>query len=278
MTTSHLEALWRDRYGTDAARSSQLPPAPARTTVLEHLLSHRSVRAFDSRPLDEGTLEWLVAAAQSASSSSNLQTWSVIAVEDPARKARLAEFAGKQAYVAQAPLLLVWLADLARLKGLARDATQPLEGAEYFDAFLMAVVDAALAAQNAVTAAESLGLGAVYIGAMRNRPEDVARELGLPPGTFALFGLCIGHPDAQQPAAVKPRLPQSTVLSRERHAPQEPGDVRRYDAIMQSFYASQNMRSTLWSTHSLARLRGPEQLLGRHRLVEALVSQGVGLR
>lgn len=283
MTASHItpntdqgfRELWRARYGDGIAPAPPAAPNP----VLQSLLAHRSVRTFDPAPLDEGTLEWLIAAAQSAPSSSNLQTWSVIAVEDAERKARLAEFAGNQGHVREAPLVLVWLADLARLRGLAQQAQVPIEGTEYLDSSLMGVIDAVLAAQNAVIAAQSLGLGTVYLGAIRNQPERVAAELGLPPGVFAVVGLCVGRPDASRPAAVKPRLPQSAVLSRERYSPSETHQhVRSYDATMQSFYASQGMPVARWSEHSLARLRGPEQLKGRHRLVEALEAQRIGLR
>lgn len=270
-----LDSLLHERYGVDAPALAPLGAAPA---ALATLLAHRSVRSFTDEPLPPDTLEWLVAAAQSAPSSSNLQTWSVVAVEDPARRARLAALVGGQAHAAKAPLVLVWLADLARLRQLAAEAAVPLAGADYLDTFLMAVLDAGLAAQNAVTAAEALGLGTVYLGAIRNQPEAVALELGLPPGVFAVVGLCVGHPDAARPAAIKPRLPQSAVLSREQYAPADTtGDVARYDHTMQAFYASQHMAPAGWSAHSLKRLSGPEQLKGRHRLVEALQAQGIGL-
>ena len=136
---------------------------------------------------------------------------------------------------------------------------------------------AALAAQNAVTAAESLGLGTVYIGAIRNRPEEVAAELGLQAGAFAVFGLCVGYPDAARPSSIKPRLPQAAVLSHEQHRPAAEA-VARYDATMQRFYASQGLPVVQWSAHSLARLRGPADLKGRHRLREALRQHGFELR
>lgn len=271
-----LRHLFTARYGDDAPPPPALPANP----VLDTLLSHRSVRAFDAtRPLAEGTLEWLVAAAQSAPSSSNLQTWSVVAVEDAARKARLATLVGEQAAVRDGPLVLVWIADLARLRGLAADQQVPLEGGRYLDTFLMAVIDASLAAQNAVVAAESLGLGTCYIGAIRNRSESVASELGLAPGAFAVFGLVVGHPHPDHPAAVKPRLPQAAVLSRERFVPTAPQPhVAAYDLTMSAFYASQNLPTSRWSSHSLARLRGPENLKGRDRLVEALGHHGIELK
>lgn len=94
---------------------------PAISPAIETLLSHRTVRAFTSAPLAEGTLELLVSAAQSAPSSSNLQVWSVVAIEDHERKARLAQLAGNQAHIHEAPLLLLFTVDLSRLKRIAEN-------------------------------------------------------------------------------------------------------------------------------------------------------------
>jgi hypothetical protein len=136
--------------------------------VLETLLAHRSVRAFSPEPLAAGTLELLIAAAQSASSSSNLQTWSVVAVEDAGRKARLSELAANQTFIHEAPLFLVWLADLARIQRLADERQVNLEGLEFLETLFLGIIDAALAAQNAVVALESLGLG----GLCRRHPQQ----------------------------------------------------------------------------------------------------------
>src|SRR5258708_7803753 len=92
------------------------------------------------------------------------------------------------------------------VRGFLPDALP--EGTPYFEAFLVAAVDAALAAQNATVAAESLGLSMVYIGALRNNPAGVGRLLDLPPGAMALFGMCVGYPLPTVTNEVKPRLPQ----------------------------------------------------------------------
>ena len=160
----------RNRDGTLAAPQQW-------NEVVETILNHRSVRAFLPRALPEGTLELLIAAAQSASTSSNLQFWSVVAVQETERKARLAELAGQQQFIRDAPLLLVWLADLSRLDRIAAEHQAQVDGTHYIEEFIVGVVDAALAAQSALIAAESLGLGTVYIGAMRNLPEQIAAEL-----------------------------------------------------------------------------------------------------
>ena len=95
----HRASLVWQRYRDGAAN----PPA-AWNDVIEQLFQHRSVRSYLRDPLPEGTLELLVGAAQSAASSSNLQTWSVLAVAEPARKAELAELAARQKHIEQAPL------------------------------------------------------------------------------------------------------------------------------------------------------------------------------
>ena len=87
----------------------------------------------------------------------------------------------------------------------------------YLETFFVAVLDAGLAAQNAVIAADFLGLSAVYIGPLRNDPEAVAAILGLPPAVFGVFGLCVGYAKPGSLAEVKPRLPQAAVLHRERY-------------------------------------------------------------
>ena len=247
--------------------------------VIEQLLAHRSVRAYLPDPLPEGTLQTLVAAAQSASTSSNLQAWSVVAVQDAARKARLAELAGNQAHVAQAPLFLAWVADLARLQQVSQQRQQPGEGLDYLELLLVAVVDAALAAQNAVVALEALGLSCVYIGGLRNHPEQVAAELNLPPGAFAVFGLCVGYEDPTRPADVKPRLPQSVVLHHEQYSlPAQTPGIAAFDQALAAFYAAQNMRQADWSETASKRVGSVRALNGRDRMVEALRNLGFPLR
>jgi nitroreductase len=272
MTKSH--ALLGQRYGRepDWAKDAELNP------VLETIFAHRSVRGFLSDALPSGTLELLVAAAQSAASSSNLQVWSVVSVEDPARKERIAQHAGNQAHIREAPLFLAWLADTSRIARIAERDGQPADGLRFLDSFLMGGIDAALAAQNAVTAAESLGLGTVYIGALRNRPEAVAEDLGLPKGVFPLFGLCVGKPDPARQALVKPRLAQSAVLHREQYEHRSlEHEVANYDDTLQAFYDGQQQAHPRWSAHVRERLRSSESLRGRDRLKQALHGFGFEL-
>ncbi|WP_286997369.1 MULTISPECIES: NADPH-dependent oxidoreductase [Comamonas] len=267
MTVTALQA----RYG-DAAPALNLPELP----VLDAMLSHRSVRHFVRDALPEHTLETLVAAAQSAPTSSNLQTWSVIAVESQERREALANLVGPQKHLAVAPLVLVFLADLSRIERLGQAQGRDPVGLHYLDTFLMGVIDAALAAQNAVVAAEAMGLGTVYVGGMRNQPEEVAKVLGTPANVFPVFGLVVGRPDPAKPAAIKPRLPQSAVLHREQY--QVPADqsqeIGDYNEALRQFMRTHGMREVDWSAQVVERLGSPEALTGRHRLYEALRNAG----
>jgi nitroreductase len=262
------------RYGQ---QEGPPPPTIPWNPALEAILTHRSVRRYSARPLPDGLVELLAAAAQSAPSSSNLQAFSIVAIQDKARKARLAKLAANQKHVEVAPLLLMFIADLARLRHVALNVDEPAAG-DYTESFLVAVTDAAFAAQNCFIALESLGLGACYIGAMRNHPGEVAEELGLPPGAFVVFGMTIGYPDPEVATGVKPRLPQSIVLHRERYELPSTAHLSAYDEALREFRLDQLMSDVAWSKHATGRVSGPESLMGRHVLREVLQERGFALK
>ena len=137
-----------------------------------------------------------------------------------------------------------------------------------------------IAAQNAVVAAEAMGLGTVYVGGMRNQPEEVAKVLGTHSNVFPVFGLVVGQPDPARPAQIKPRLPQSAVLHREQY--QLPVDTQaeigNYNSHLRAFMRAQGMKEMDWSTQVVERLLTPEALTGRHRLYEALRNAGFSYR
>lgn len=260
------------RYGDDAAQLG------VRSDVIELQLAHRSVRRFAPGEVSDEQLHALVAAAQSAPTSSNLQPWSVVAVRDRERKARLARLAAGQRFVEDASLLLVWVADLGRARRLAERAGVAVDAADYLETTIIGFVDASLAAQNAVVAAESLGLGTVFVGAIRNHPREVAAELGLPPHAVATFGLAVGVPDPCENAGVKPRLPQAAVLHHERYdAESADRQIAAYDDRLASYNARHGL-SGAWSERVLTRLSGPESMAGRHELRQVLEELGLPSR
>ncbi len=187
-----------------------IAPIPVMSSpVIDLANCHASARNYQPEPVSSALVETIVAAAQRTSSSSNLQSYSVVAVTEPATRRQLAEMCGNQKHVAEAPVVLVWCADLARL-----DRVCELRGysqvTDYVENFLIAAVDAAIAAQTAALAAESLGLGICYIGSIRNRPQGVIDLLHLPRLVFPVTGLTLGWPATE--AAIRPRLPLPAVL------------------------------------------------------------------
>jgi nitroreductase len=260
----------RQRYGEGDA-----PATAVAHPVIDLMLNHRSVRGYRPDPLPAGALETLIAAAQSAATSSNLQTWSVVSVEDRAARARCAEMAGGQKHINECPTFLLFAADLARLERVAESEGIPSAGLDYFELLLMAAIDASLAAQNLVVAAEALGLSTVYIGGMRNRPEELAALIGLPPMSAVVFGLCVGYAAEGREGNIKPRLPQEAVLHVDRYdlAAQDAA-IARYDAAMAAFQEREGMKRAGWTQHSARRVEGPAQLSGRDDLMKALRRMG----
>ncbi|MDR3531664.1 MAG: nitroreductase family protein [Rhodopila sp.] len=262
------------RYGADAA-----PTAGPWNEHISLLLSHRSVRGYRPDALPQGTLETLIAAAQSAATSSNLQTWSVIAVTDPDKKAALAKVAANQKHIEQCPLFLVWVADISRNQRLGAAEGVTLEVMPYQETFLVAAIDAALAAQNATVAAESLGLSCVYIGALRNNPQEVARIVGLPSGAFGVFGMCVGFASPAAANEVKPRLPQDVVVHHDVYdATGEQAHRAAYDALMGTFSTRNQMAADTWTRRVIGRMGKIAAMSGRDKMVSALNAMGFELK
>ena len=215
------------------------------------LAAHSTVRAFESTPLVTGDLERAIAAAQCAATSSNMQGYGLIAVEDVTERARLAELCGNQPQVREAGAFLIVCGDLARQARVCERAGAPL--AVNLEAFLLATIDAALFAQNLVVALESLGYGTCYIGGLRNRLPEVDLLLELPRLVLPLFGLCVGTP--RERPATKPRLAPQAVLHRGRYrdAAATLLDVDEYDARMYAHFAARGKPNHTWSG-ALARL------------------------
>jgi nitroreductase len=262
------------RYGADA-----VPPAGPWNETIATMLDHRSVRGYLPDAVPAGTLETLIAAAQSAATSSNMQWWSAVAITDPAKKKVLAEIAGNQKHIEECPLFIAWVADMSRNARISDSEKTDFECMPWLETFMVACIDAALAAQNAVVAAQSIGLRTVYIGAMRNDPVRVAKLLGLPDKAFVVFGLCVGYAAGKAVGEVKPRLPQATVLHREQYdAVREPAERKAYDAEMEIFSRRHELQAATWTQRVLNRLGPIKSMNGREKIRAALATLGFEIR
>ena len=207
---SDLEDRYRDRFGL-AYEAGEEPTLP--DTVLG-ILSRRSIRRYTSDPVPDALLTALLAAAQSAPAKSNLQQYSILVIDDPDRRRRLEELIPKCVWAARAPVFLLFLGDIRRGRRIAE-----MRGYDHrndnLDTFMNAAVDAALAMQCLITAAEASGLGCCPISMVRNDPQALAELVGLPDGVFPVAGLSLGWPDETPDVSV--RLPPSVVVHRNRY-------------------------------------------------------------
>jgi len=206
--------------------------------VIELLKSHRSIRKFKPDPVAQEIVEELILAGQSAATSSFIQACTVIQVTDADCREQLCDAAAGQLYVKESPVFLVFCADMQRHQ-LACDMHEAEMLSGFTEQFLTASVDCALFAQNVLVAAESMGLGGCYIGAIRNR---------LPDKVYPVFGMCLGYP-AQAPE-IKPRLPAEVILKQ--HHYNNDGDrqlISDYDEQVRRYYSTRTggTKDNSWS-------------------------------
>lgn len=211
------------------------------------LKAHRSIRKFTDQAVDQSIVEELVLCGQAAATSSNVQAVTTIQVHDEAKREQLAALAGGQPYVASAGAFLVYCADMNRPR-FACEQQQGEFSPGMTEHFIIATVDVALAAQNTVVAAESMGLGICYIGGLRNKPAEVSALLELPEHVYPVFGLCLGYP-AQDPE-VKPRMPLEAVLMHDRYDDSVfDKAISTYDETVREYYMSRTggNKDSTWS-------------------------------
>ncbi|MCG6202595.1 oxygen-insensitive NADPH nitroreductase [Psychromonas antarctica] len=213
--------------------------------IIDLLKNHRSIRKFTPEPISNEKVHAIIEAAGSAATSNMIQAYSVIRVLDKGNRKQLAKLAGSQTWVEQCPVFLVFCADLKRAENACFFENKEMASG-FTEQFLIATVDVSLAAQNAMIAAESLGLGGVFIGGIRNEPEKVCELLNIPEHVFPIFGMCIGYPD-EKPEQ-KPRLPVNVVLKEEYYQESE-SDLERYNDICNEYYKSRSngSRDDTWT-------------------------------
>ncbi len=185
--------------------------------TIAQLHERRSARAYTDEPVSAADERAILEAACQAPTAGNQQLYSIVVVHDQAEKDELAVICDNQPFIATAPLVLVFCADVRRWhQAFVAAGAEPREPG--VGDFLLALEDTAIAAQNAVVAAHSLGLGSCYIGDILERREEQARILGCPRHVVPAVMLVIGHPTEGQLRRVKPeRLPLEDVVFENRY-------------------------------------------------------------
>ncbi|MDO4665045.1 MAG: NADPH-dependent oxidoreductase [Actinomycetaceae bacterium] len=242
----------------DTDPSRQAPTTRLSNETIDLLMRHRSIRQFQDKPVGEDIIETLLDVARRAATYAYHQQVTFIRVTDVKIRDALAKI-GQQPYIGgDKGELVIFVADLYRNARIRQDAGASTEPLERYTAYHAAVADVMISAQNYVVAAESLGLGTVYLGCIGNDPAQVIKLLSLPALTFPIVGVLVGHP-AQEPQ-FKPRLPKSWTVG-ENAYPQidtenAAADLQAYDAEVARYYDMRdlNRRVDTFSTQIATKL------------------------
>jgi FMN reductase [NAD(P)H] len=198
--------------------------------TLKILFERSSVRSFLSRKVPENVLKRVIEAGLHSASAGNLQPYSIIKVEDEERKKLLAELC-LQRFISKAPVLLVFCLDFHRLERWANLSSAPFTAAQSFRHFWVAFIDVSICAQTICTAAESFGLGSVYIGTIIESAERVRDVLKLPEKVFPIILVCLGYPSVRPKPQKK--LGYNIIVSNEEY--REPSDEELLKAFNEKY-------------------------------------------
>jgi nitroreductase len=251
---------------------------PSSKPALETILNHRSIRKFTEQPISEELLSILFEAGMAGSSSGFLQSASIIRVTDKqlryeirricadAQDAKEGEKYGHP-YVEHCAELLIYCMDNQRHLQVVPNAQ-----IDWTEVTLVGAIDSAIMAQNLLVAAESLGLGGVYLGSVRNDINRLSELLQLPAGVVPMFGMALGYPD--QDPAMRPRLPVELVVSTNKFESASKEAVEAYNDTMKAYYVERGQPGMDWTKQVMNYLDKP----ARPAILPYLNKQGYAKR
>ncbi len=190
--------------------------------VMNTILNHRSIRKYKSDPIDETLLNDILYAGTRASTTGNMQVYSIIVTKSDEVKQQLAPCHFNQGMVTQAPVVLTFCADFNRFnKWCVQRNAKP--GYDNFLSFFTAAIDALLVAQNVCIAAEQNGLGICYLGTTTYTADKIIDVLKLPLGVVPVTTVVLGYPDEMP--ELTDRLPLASILHQEIYQDYSEGDI-----------------------------------------------------
>ena len=196
--------------------------------IIDQIHQHRSIRAYKPDPVPEELLNTILLAGTRASSSGNMQTYSIIVTRDLELRQRLYEPHFEQNMVLDAPVLLTFCADFNRMRKWLKISDAP-DNFDNFMSFMIATIDAVLVSQNVALAAESHGLGICYMGTTLASCDQIADILQLPPNVSPVAGFSLGYP-AEDPAP-RYRLPLDGIVHQETYQDYTPEQLKEIYAV-----------------------------------------------
>jgi len=245
--------------------------------MIEKQLEHRTIREFKNEIIPIEIFKQLMEVARRTASSTVMQASSIIRVTDPEIKENIAEVC-MQKYVARAPELLIFIADQYRNYQIGKEKNCFEDSAKDMDRFFSAYTDACITAQNVVNAAESLGLGAVFLGSILNDSGKICEILDLPQLTFPVVGLGIGYPD--QNPQLKPRMDMELRVFDNSYTRFDNylDEIKEYDKEMRTYYdlRNANRRVDSFSDQVVTRLKNI--IPKRQEMINVILKQGFDLK
>jgi len=244
--------------------------------MTELLNKHRSIRKYTGEQISDQLLRKLLTAGTRASTTGNMQVYSVISTQDKEMKDKLSPCHFNQPMVKEAPVLLTFCADIARFSHWCR-LREAEPGYDNFLWFMTAAIDALLAAQNVCIAAESEGLGICYLGTTTYMADKIIEILELPDGVVPVTAVTLGYP-AENPGLTD-RLPLEAIWHKEKYARPSDKDIEGYYSEKESLASSQqfikeNQLDTLAQVFTEIRYKKPDNIAFSNRLLEVLKKQG----
>lgn len=231
---------------------------------LKIFLTRSSVRNFTQEKISDAVLNQLFCAALQAPTSSHIQAFSIINITDAETRTKFYHLCGQQPWILEASHFVILCADLYKVATWSQLDFQELPSEQTpngisQDAYLASLIDAALVGMTLSLAAETLHIGSVMIGSIRNSVSEVAQILQLPIGVVPVFGLCLGYfHKRKQP---KPRLPKNLLIFENQYAlPENHTELRdKYSSLLAQYYNDnskeyQGFRNVPWlqvTTHAV---------------------------
>ena len=192
--------------------------------MLNTLLQHRTIRKYKTQPIEEDKLRNILEAGSRASTTGNMQVYSMVVTKDEEIKKQLAPCHFNQPMVTQAPVIITFCADFNRFNKWC-EQRKAIPGYDNFLSFFTAAIDALLVAQNVCVAAEDLGLGICYLGTTTYMADKIIEVLKLPKGVVPVTTVTVGYPE--ESPELTDRLPLEGVVHTDTYKDYSKADIDR---------------------------------------------------
>ncbi|MEN8155634.1 MAG: NADPH-dependent oxidoreductase [Bacteroidota bacterium] len=244
--------------------------------MFDTILNHRTIRKYSTDPIPDEILNYILEAGTRASTTGNMQLYSIIVTTDETIREELSPCHFNQPMVKEAPVVLTFCADFNRFNKWCR-LRKAEPGYDNFLSFVTAAIDALLVAQNVCVAAEDAGLGICYLGTTTYMAGKIIEILDLPGGVVPITTVTVGYPDEQP--ELTDRLPLEAVIHREKYTDYSDQAIDNHYREKESIksyqeFVKENKRETLAQVFTDVRYKKSDNILFSNSLLNVLEEQG----